>query len=62
MNKHCIEYIYEKKIYYKSNKRTLLLSCRRGHSITKQPNISPKCVSQALFTVSIYTYKNMIVI
>ena len=35
MNKHCIEYIYEKKIYYKSNKRTLLLSCRRGHSVTK---------------------------
>ena len=46
MNKHCIEYIYEKKIYYKSNKRTLLLSCRRGHSIT----------------VSIYTYKDMIMI
>ena len=37
MNKHCIEYIYEKKIYYKSNKCTAVLSCRWGHSITKQP-------------------------
>ena len=50
MNKHCIEYIYEKKIYYKSNKCTAVLSCRWGHSITK------------LITVSIYTYKDMIVI
>ena len=46
MNKHCIEYIYEKKIYYKSNKCTAVLSCRWGHSITD----------------SIYTYKDMIVI
>lgn len=39
MNKHCIEYIYEKKIYYKSNKRTLLLSCKRGHSKINQTAI-----------------------
>ena len=33
MNKHCIEYIYKKKIYYESNKCKLVLFCRWGNNV-----------------------------